>query len=151
MGKFVFWQRWLFVVSIIIFIFGMMMALFNGTAIFRLFDNQINPVFWGVKNVDEHTGDFTRWIYGVLGATMAGWGIFIGFIARYPFRKKEKWASDCLLLVTLIWFLVDTGISLYFKVYFNAIFNTILLVMMFPPLLFTRKYFMQMSRTEQGS
>ena len=57
------------------------MAFFSGTVFFELFNNQINPVFWGVENVPATTRTFQGWIYGVLGSTLTGWGIFITFIA----------------------------------------------------------------------
>jgi hypothetical protein len=41
----------------------------------------------------------------------------------------------------LLWYLIDTPISLYFGVVFNAVFNTILLALMVPPLVFTRRHF----------
>jgi hypothetical protein len=70
---------------------------------------------------------------------MASWGIFVAFIAHYSFRRKERWAWVCLLVGLLVWFFVDTLITLKFRVFFNAIFNTGLLVLVLLPLVFTRK------------
>jgi len=140
--EFSFWQRWLFVVSLILIIFGLLMALFNRTVVFTwLFDRQINPVFWGTADAPGGAAAFQGWIYGVLGATIAGWGCFVAFVAHHPFKKKERWSWNCLITGLLVWFLIDTSISLYFGVYFNAAFNTILLVLVILPLAFTRKYF----------
>ena len=82
-------------------------------------------------------------MYGVLGATLAGWGVFVAFIAHYSFKKKEKWAWNCILAGPLLWFVVDTAISLNFKVYFNAAFNTALFAAVVLPLWFSRKHFAQ--------
>jgi hypothetical protein len=142
MDSFSFWQRWLFVVALIIVVFGVFMAVLNGTALFDwLFNNQIDPVFWGDTAVADNAQTFQRFVYGVLGATVAGWGVFIAFIAHYPFRQKEKWAWNCVLAGVLLWFLIDTPISLYFQVNFNAAFNTLLLVLVILPLAFTRRLF----------
>lgn len=143
MKGFLFWQRWLFGVGLLIILFGIMMALFSGTTLFQLFDSQVNPVFWGTEGLADNVRRFQQWIYGVLGATVAGWGILLTFIAHYPFKKKEKWSWDCLLVALLVWFLVDTAISLHFRVYFNAIFNTVLLILVVLPLVFTRRHFVQ--------
>ena len=142
MGEFVFWQRWLFVVSVVIVLFGLALAFLNQTPVFDLaFNNQIDPVFWSSSELIAEMRAFQKWIYGVLGATVAGWGIFMAFVAEHPFKRRERWAWNCLGLGLLIWFLVDTGISLYFKVYFNAMFNTVLFLAGLIPLVFSRSEF----------
>jgi len=143
MERFLFWQRWLFVVGLLISVFGIMMVFFSGTTLFELFDSQITPVFWGTKEIADDIKGFQQWIYGVLGATVAGWGIFLAFISYYPFKKKEKWSWNCLVVGPLVWFAIDTAISLYCKVYFNALFNAVLFTLVILPLFFTREYFVQ--------
>ena len=54
---------------------------------------------------------------------MSGWGIFLTFITHYSFRNREKWAWNCILVGTLAWFILDTSLSLYHKVYINALSN----------------------------
>ena len=53
MKSFIFWSRWLLVVSIVVAVFGTFMALFNGTAAFGIFNDQINPVFWESDRIPE--------------------------------------------------------------------------------------------------
>ena len=137
MDRFLFWQRWLFAVGVLITVFGIFMAFFSGTAIFKVFDTSINTVFWGTETVNESTMSFQRWIYGTWGATIAGWGIFVVFIAYYPFRQKEKWSWNCSLLGLLFWYLIDTGFSTYYGVYINVALNTIFLILVILPLFFT--------------
>jgi hypothetical protein len=143
MNSFSFWQRWLFFIGLLVAAFGMLLAFFSGTFLFELFDQQITPVFWGTVDIPGSAREFQRWVYGVLGATMAGWGVFLAFIAHHPFKRKEKWAWNCILAGLLVWFVIDTAISLNFKVYFNAAFNTALFVAVVLPLGFSRKYFAQ--------
>ena len=140
MTSFSFWQRWLLVVDIGIVVFGIMMALLSGTPLFRSFNRQIDPAFWGANPVADEAQAFQKWIYGVWGATVAGWGVFLTFVARFPFGKKEKWAWQCLVVGLLVWFVLDTVISLNYQVYFNAAFNTALLILVAPPIAFTREY-----------
>ncbi|MFQ6116111.1 MAG: hypothetical protein ACE5NG_18780 [bacterium] len=141
MEMFWFWQRWLFGIGLIISFFGIMMALFSGTLLFDWMNRQIDPVFWSAREMTEEIETFKQWIYGVLGATMAGWGIFLGFIVYYPFKRKEKWAWYCLASDLVVWFPLDIGISLHLKVYFNAAFNTLIFTLAILPLIFTRKSF----------
>ena len=141
MQNFSFWQRWLFVVGLGIAVFGILMAFLSGTPIFDLFNRQIDPAFWGTEASLESIKPFQQWIYGIWGATIAGWGVFVTFIAYYPFRNKEKWAWNCLVLGLLVWFVLDTVLSIFHKVYFNVAFNTTLLILAGLPAIFTRKEF----------
>jgi hypothetical protein len=117
------------------------MSFFSGTALFYLFDNRINSVFWGTADVADGVKGFQRWIYGAWGATVAGWGIFVTFIAHYPFQRKEKWSWNCLLSGVLVWFMIDTAFSAYFNVYINLILNVFLFAVVLLPLVSTRKHF----------
>ena len=141
MQKFSFWQRWLFVVGLGIAGFGILMAFLSGTPIFDLFNRQIDPAFWGTGASLESIRPFQQWVYGIWGATIAGWGVFVTFVAHYPFRNKEKWAWNCLVLGILVWFVLDTALSAFHKVYFNVAFNTTLLILAGLPAVFTRKEF----------
>jgi hypothetical protein len=139
--SFSFWQKWLLVAGGGITFFGITMALVSGTPLFDLFNRQIDPAFWGTNAVDDIARQFQQWIYGVWGATIAGWGIFLTYMARYPFNKKERWAWSCIAYGLLVWFVLDTWLSFFYKVYFNVAFNTGLLVLVMLPVMFTRKDF----------
>jgi len=141
MTNFSFWQRWLFVVCVIVSVFGVMLAFLSGTPLFDLFNRQIDPAFWSANIVDDGTRQFQQWIYGVWGATIAGWGIVMAYIARYPFNRKERWAWNSMVFGLLVWFILDTSLSVIHKVYFNVAFNMTLLILAGLPLIFTRKEF----------
>ncbi len=134
MMSFKFWQKWLFVSGIIVSIFGIFMVLnINSEG----FNSQIDPVFWGKEIPSIQVRNFQQWIYGVLGSTMVGWGIFIAFIAAIPFKKKEKWSRNCLIIGILSWYILDIFISLKANVEFNAVANTILAIILLTPICFT--------------
>ena len=84
---------------------------------------------------------YQGWLYGVLGSTMAGWGIFFAFIAHIPLQRKERWAWNCLLIGMLVWYIAGTTISLKYGVTFNSPFNTVILLLVILSLLFTYKSF----------
>ncbi|MCP4363311.1 MAG: hypothetical protein GY796_35375 [Chloroflexi bacterium] len=139
--KFIFWQRWLLAASIVLAVFGVLMAFLNRTTFFDIFNTQINPIFWGTTNIPAGAAAFQGFVYGVAGAITAGWGITLAFIAHYAFKQQEKWAWICILESVLVWYLIDTFISVQFNVYFNAISNTVFLTVFLLPLIFTRKDF----------
>ncbi len=137
MKTFLFWQRWLFATSLFIIAFGVMMALMNGTALFAPFDQGINPVFWDGQEPSAAAVAFQGWVYGVWGATVAGWGVFLACMAWYPFKARQVWSRNCFAGGLALWYVLDTGISLAYGVYFNAFFNTLLLVLAVLPLGFS--------------
>lgn len=142
MKNFNFWQKWLLIVGIYLAVFGLILSFFNQTQLMDFaFNNQIDPVFWQAERIPENAVSFQNWIYGVLGATVSGWGIFMAFLAYYPFKAREKWAWNCIATGVAIWFIADTAISAFYQVTFNVVFNTVLLLLVGIPLLFTRKDF----------
>jgi hypothetical protein len=140
--RFLLWQRWLLTLGVSIVVFGVALALLYSTPLFDIFRTQIDPVFWGAGELTNGTILFQQWIYGVLGATMAGWGVCIAFIAAVPFKRKEKWAWNCLAIAVSLWFVIDTFLSWRFGALFNVVFNVLIFLATMTPLLFSRRYFL---------
>jgi hypothetical protein len=140
--RFLFCQRWLLTLGVIIVVFGVALAFLYSTPLFDIFRTQIDPVFWGAGELTGGTLPFQQWIYGVLGATMAGWGVCIACIAAVPFKRKEMWAWNCLAIAVSLWFVIDTFLSWRFGALFNVVFNVLIFVAALVPLLFSRKYFL---------
>jgi hypothetical protein len=148
-GWFKFWYSWLLISSIVIVVMGLTIALFSDTAIFKiLFNNHINKVFWNYNIQPGNFVEFQKWIYGVLGAVMAGWGVIIFYLILRPFKELQAWAWECLLIGITVWYMIDTLISFHYHVIFNVIFNSILLLLILLPLAFTKKQFVSTRKTE---
>ncbi len=141
MNNFNFWQKWLLAVGILISVFGVFMAFFNQTPIFDIFNNQINPIFWEPDTLSPASQNYQGWMYAVWGSTIAGWGLMVVFIVQFGYKNKQRWAWNALTWGLGLWYLLDTGFSLYYSVFFNALFNTSLLLLFTLPLAFTRKAF----------
>jgi hypothetical protein len=142
MTSFHFWKRWLFVASFIVVGMGILIALFNGTFLFAWMNNVINPPFWPEEGlVTPAIHSYQQFIMGLLGVMMACWGLMIAFVAYFPFARLEKWAWVSIFMGLAIWFPIDTGVSLLYHVYFNAIGNLGFLALFLLPLLCTYKNF----------
>ncbi len=142
MNTFSFWQRWLLIASVGITGLGLIMTFFSQTPFFdAVMNNPVNAAFWNTEIVSEQIRAFQQWIYAVLGMTVAGWGVFIGFIAHIPYKKKERWAWVCIITGMTLWFVVDTSFSAYFRVYLNVALNIGLYLLVMLPVFFTRKHF----------
>lgn len=142
LDRFEFWRKFLLVVSFVMIIMGLFIAFLNQTIFFDfIFNKNINTVFGLSENSTAGITQFQNWIYGVLGATIVGWGIIMFFVIKYGFREKQKWAWKSIAVGISVWFVIDTSLSIYFGVYFNALFNSILFLLFIIPLLFIKNYF----------
>ncbi|MGA9141848.1 MAG: hypothetical protein WBZ29_16600 [Methanocella sp.] len=140
-SRFLLWRNWLLAVCAVVIIFGLVIALLSWSPLFGIFNGLVNGVFWNGSAPDGNTGEFVLWTYGMLGATMAGWGVTLAFIVFYPFTKKERWAWNAIVLSLLLWFAVDTLMSAYTRAYFNVAINIILIIAAGIPLIMTRRNF----------
>lgn len=141
MASFNLWQKWLCMLGVVFVIFGLYMALLSWSPLFAPFGWLVNGTFWQGQAPGAATQQFGLWVYGMLGGAMIWMGTMIYYLAKYPFARKEKWSSDCLLLGMAGWFVVDTLMSAYTGAYFNVAFNVAALCLVAVPLVVTRKEF----------
>jgi hypothetical protein len=141
MKKFNFWYHWLLTISWLIIGFGLYIVVVALTQA-SLFENFNKPVMKAF-NLSPETVPIAvfKWLFSVLGATMAGWGVMILFLIRRAFRNKEKWAWCALAASIFVWFIPDTTMSVFYGVYFNVFVNSVLFLVVIVPLLFTWKEF----------
>ena len=141
MVSFKFWQKWLLAVCGIIIVFGLVIALLSWSPLFTIFNSLVNGVFWPGTGPDQSSQQFILWAYGMLGATMAGWGVTFAFIVNGPFGKQEKWSRDAIAAGVIVWFVIDTLMSVYTGAYFNIGVNVLVLILAGLPLVMTIKEF----------
>lgn len=142
MDHFKFWTKWLQVTCMIFVLFGAALALFSQTPLFNfLLNNQVNPVFFGVSAFTAEAQRFQQWSYALLGSGCVFAGILMFCIAKNAFAAKEKWAWRAVLAGIVGWYVIDSGSSVFFHVYFNVLINTVFLTAMALPLLLTKKSF----------
>ncbi|RMD97916.1 MAG: hypothetical protein D6814_08585 [Calditrichaeota bacterium] len=140
MASFQFWRKWLFVVAIALMFMGLAMvglSLLPGI----LPGDPFIAAFWRGQAPPFEAARLYHWLIGVWGATIAGWGLVLAFLVQVPVRRKEKWAWQCLLSAVLVWYPLDTFLSLHFGVVANAILNTVILGLILSPLALTRRAF----------
>jgi hypothetical protein len=67
--------------------------------------------------------DYLKLSFMVLGAVMAGWTVMMIQIVRGPLREGSAWALSVLINSLLVWFVLDTGMSLALGFPLHALFN----------------------------
>jgi len=142
MDRFTFWQRWLFYSSLFIALTAILYAIFPEFSLFKPYNVAINQILWQSKSIPAEAEVFRNFIYGPLGGTMACVYIFLALIAYYPFKKKERWSRNAILFAFSVWFVIDSGICLYYGVFFQAgILNILSMLQKLLPVIFTWKEF----------
>jgi hypothetical protein len=116
---FAFWQRWLFVASIAFAVFGVVAAVWPFAPLFALRNIAIAETFFGGR-WNGGSAAYHAFSAGPLGGTIAGFYVLQAFIAAVPFRRRERWAWHAIVWATVLWFLVDSGVSLWHGAAFNV-------------------------------
>jgi len=137
MNRSAFWTAWLLVACFTMMAFGVLMALFGGTRLFAGLNQQVNMAFWQAGTAFPGQLQFQNWVYGVWGATVAGFGLLAAFIAGNGFARRQRWARDALAAALALWYVLDTAISLLSHVWVNAALNTAVLALFIVPLAMT--------------
>ena len=109
-------------ISIIVILLGLSIAF--------LLDPTLVPVNEGVM---------VKWLLGIIGATLMGWGMTILLVSWYAFRQGIPHLIRYILIGLVAWFIPDTLISAYFNVTFNVIVNIIFLLLAGIPLYLSQK------------
>jgi len=138
MTRFDWYRRWLVADGCLISGFGVVMAVTSGTQLFAPFHELVNPAFWSAAEPDRATAEFQAWVYGTWGATAAGWGLVVAFVAHHAIGRRQRWAWWALALGVSFWFVLDTAISLVHGVAFNVLFNVVVAGLVAAPLVATR-------------
>ena len=136
-----FWQRWLLYASAFFCAFGLVVALFPDGAFLAPWNAAVAETFYGGS---EPAGGaaFRAFVLAPLGGTIAGSYLLQTFIAAVPFARRERWAWWATLGALLLWFVVDSSLSLVHGAAFNIwMINAAPPAVFIPPLVATRRAF----------
>jgi hypothetical protein len=83
--------------------------------------------------------DYLRLPYMVLGAVMAGWTLLLIRLVRGPLREGFHWAWRLIVESLVLWFTLDTGMSIVLGHPTHALFNVPFAIALGIPLLVLRE------------
>lgn len=136
-----FWLGWLKITMWMVVIAGIFLALFSEYFFTEFVNGKLNKVFFsGIPPVHQ-VELLKKWMLGLAGAVMIGWGLSMQFVVSIPFKQGEQWAWRAIFYPVLAWYIIDSSISAYFGVGFNVLINSILFLQIVAPLLFLRSQF----------
>lgn len=142
MKSFIFWQRWLSYSSLLFALFGIVFAVYGNNPFFMPYNKALAHIFWMSDNIPVEIVPFKAFIWGPLGGTIACCYILLAFIAWFPFRRKERWARNAIIVAFGVWVVLDSAICLYYGVYFQIyIINAFSILVKALPIIFTWREF----------
>ena len=150
MRSFIFWQRWLFYSSIIFAMFGIAFAVYGSNPLFLPYNNALARIFGFGETMPASIEPFRAFIWGPIGATIASSYILLAFIAWYPFKRKERWARNAIMVAFGVWVVLDSAVSFNYGVYFQIyLINGFSILIKALPLIFTWKDFQKKVRENE--
>lgn len=148
-NQFLFWQKWLFYTSLLFAISGIAFAFYGNNIVFQSYNKMLASIFWQSSQLPPKAELFRAFIYGPLGGTIACCYILLAFIAKYPFREKQKWARNSIIAAFSVWVILDSSVCLYYGVYPQIyIINAFSIIIKALPIIFTWKDFSQINHSE---
>jgi hypothetical protein len=146
---FLFWQRWLFYTSLLFAFYGIVFAFYGNNLLFIPYNKMLAVIFWHSTQFPPEAEPFRAFIYGPLGGTITCCYILLAFIAKYPFKEKQKWARNAIISAFSVWVIIDSSVCLYFGVYPQIyIINAFSITVKALPIIFTWKDFRQTVKSE---
>ena len=114
------WITWLQVVLGLLFVYALLLV-FAGSVAGQLFTTF---GFGPPESIDtDQVRDYLNLPFMVLGAVLAGWSLMMIQIVRGPLRDGSGWAVPILIRSLVVWFVLDTGMSLLLGFPMHALFN----------------------------
>lgn len=117
-NKFTFWYRWLLCVTVFSIFIGLLIAFLPNSFIFDLYNLKMTSVFFDGE-IPNEAKEMKSFLFGAIGGTVSGYFIFQLFIVWNALYKKERWAWTAIVVALLLWFIVDSTVSLFHGAYFN--------------------------------
>lgn len=87
MKSFLFWQRWLFYSSLLFALFGIVFAVYGNNLFFIPYNKALAHIFWHSENIPAAIEPFRAFIWGPLGATIAGF--YLPLLHGIHFKEKS--------------------------------------------------------------
>lgn len=112
--------RWLKTILFLVLGYSLLLVVAGATAgsLFSWFG------FGPEESIDtDAVRDYLLLPYMVLGAVMAGWALLMIQVVHGPLRDDSPWAWVFLVRSLLLWFVLDTGMSIVLGHPRHALFN----------------------------
>lgn len=128
--------------NVMTIIVGLLVAFAGNSIFFEVHNNYTKNTFLNGTEFEPHSLEFKNWLFGIIGGSIVVFHILMVMISENSFKKKEVWAYKAMWYGLLLWFIIDSGISIYYGAIHNVILiNMVALILIGIPLIMTQKDF----------
>lgn len=140
--RFQFWRKWLTYANILTIGVGLLVAFAGNSFFFSVHNAGTEAVFFPEAGFSPEVLRLKNWLFGVIGGTIVGFHVLMVALAEHPIRRRERWAYRAMWLGLVSWFVIDTGISVFYGAIHNVLLiNLVALCLIGLPLVMVRKEF----------
>lgn len=139
---FVFWRRYLLVMTAVFALQGVSWMAFGSFDPFGIYSRLMARALLDAPVLTPEADAVFSFAVVPLGATTAGFFVLVHFLVRFGFARRERWSYDAVVAGVLVWFALDSTISVHHGAWFNVgLVNVPCLVVLGVPLWFLRRHF----------
>ena len=120
-ARFRFYQRWLTYANVLTVGVGLLVAFAGNSVFFELHNTYTQAVFFDGVAFTPEVLRLKNWLFGIIGGTIVGFHVLMIYLSEYAIKRREDWAYRAMWAGLGSWFVIDSGISLYFGVVHNII------------------------------
>lgn len=120
-ARFQFYRRWLSIANALTLGIGLLAAFAIDSLPFSWYNAGMEATFFDGSKPPAEVQEFKRWTFAVIGATIAGFQLLIVLVSEYALRHRQAWAWWAITSSFLLWFCIDTGLSIYYGAWFNVL------------------------------
>lgn len=140
--RFLFWQKLLTLGNLFAVVVGLVVAFLPNSFILEIHNSYTHEVYNGGKPLLGGMMEMKKLLFGIIGGTIVGFHVLMIFISENAFKKRERWAYTAMWLGLLSWFVIDSGLSIFYGGLYNVLLiNIPALIMIGIPLVITRSAF----------
>lgn len=128
-----FWWFWLLSAVSWVILFGLALVFFPAQ-MERFFNWMLFASQTAVPIQEPPAVDYLRFVYGVLGAVMVGWGVSMVWVLIGPYGRGERAGWLALATPLAIWYVIDSSLSVTQGFWQNAVLNSLFAALFALPL-----------------
>jgi hypothetical protein len=131
-------KRFLQIIAGLHIVGGVLLPFLAELAIFNFYYQHLPDAF---NSEILGLGPGTKFLVGILGPTIASWGILFLYVVNTAFANPNRRSWWFIVMACLVWAPYDSVLSIYYGVYLNALLNFIVFVAIMIPMLIVRPKF----------
>ncbi|MEE9412182.1 MAG: hypothetical protein V3V22_03925 [Methylococcales bacterium] len=129
-------KRFLQLIAVLHIIGGLLLPWLVQTS---LADDYVLSIMQNFKVNDPGADRLVRFLVGILGPTIASWGVLLLYVVNSFFHQPTITAWWTIIIAGLVWAPYDSWLSIQHGIYLNATFNGVVFFSIMIVLLIVRK------------